>query len=81
MRLGIGAIVAVAAALLLVAGLLRTHQVYAKTDGEQEDATLESVSDRALVRDATFSGVLRKDGQLYSTYDRTAPQGKQSCPT
>jgi hypothetical protein len=35
-----------------------------------------------MVIDATFGGVERRaNGLLYSTYDRTVPKTKQSCPT
>lgn len=44
-------------------------------------ATAQSISDFDLVRNATFTGVTRRDGQLYLTYDPAQKRGKQSCPT
>jgi len=40
-----------------------------------------ALSDLRMVEAATFTGVIRKDGQLFLTYDPTAQRGKQSCPT
>ena len=37
--------------------------------------------DYQLVENATFTGVVRKEGRLYYTYDPTKPRGKRSCPT
>jgi hypothetical protein len=39
------------------------------------------ISDLALIENATFTGVTRKDGQLFFTYIPTQKRGKQSCPT
>jgi len=34
-----------------------------------------------LVANTTFTGVTRREGQLYLTYDPAKKTGKQSCPT
>jgi len=39
------------------------------------------ISDLELVANATFAGVVRRDGNLYWTYDPAKKQGKQPCPT
>ena len=58
-------------------GLARTHKVY-----EEETAMLfHPISERQLVVDATYSGVIRKAGKLYTTYDRSQGVGKRACPT
>jgi hypothetical protein len=44
-------------------------------------APFKMISDRQLIIDATFAGVIRREGNLYSTYDRSKPAGKRSCPT
>jgi hypothetical protein len=41
----------------------------------------EQISDSDLVANATFTGVVRRDGRLYWTYDPSQKQGKQACPT
>jgi hypothetical protein len=41
----------------------------------------ETVAERQLVIDATFTGVLLKDGKLMTQYDRTKPGGRRACPT
>ncbi|MEW6747392.1 MAG: hypothetical protein AB1486_32070 [Planctomycetota bacterium] len=41
----------------------------------------QAVSEFQLVEDTTFTGVTRRDGRLYSTYDRSKPAGKRACPT
>jgi len=71
----------VAALTLLVVGMVRVHKVY---DADAEEIGLVAfhrISDRQLIVDATFGGVARRAGKLYSTYDRTQPRGKRACPT
>jgi len=34
-----------------------------------------------MVIDATFGGVVRRRGKLFTTYDRFAPPVKPLCPT
>jgi len=41
----------------------------------------ESIGELDLLMDATFSGVVRRDGRLFSTYDRSAPPQRRECPT
>lgn len=69
------------AALLLLAGAVRTHQVYDQSTEEFGLLSFTRISDGALVVDATFSGVERRGSRLYSTYDRSEPRGKRTCPT
>ncbi|MBU1692433.1 MAG: hypothetical protein KKC51_00550 [Verrucomicrobia bacterium] len=69
------------ALVLIVLGLARTHKVYAADSEEFGILVFERIPDRQLVVDATFSGVLRRDGRLFSTYDRSEIRGKQTCPT
>ncbi len=75
-----GTVVAMAI-LLLVVGALRTHQVYDPDTEEYGIQAFDRISDAELTIDATFSGTKRRDGRLYSTYDRSEPRGKQACPT
>jgi hypothetical protein len=71
----------VVALAFLVVGNVRVHEVY---DAEAEEWGLVAfvkISERELIEDATFTGVVRKAEKLYSTYDRTQPRGKRLCPT
>ena len=75
------AVILTVALLFIAAGLAHSHKVY---DAEAEDFGLigfTRVKDYGLVVDATFSGTVNRDGKLYSTYDRSEPRGKRSCPT
>ena len=77
--LAIGALL-IAVAFLII-GNLRVHKVY---DADTEQFGIQAfhkISERQLVEDATFSGVLRKGLKLYSTYDRSQAGGKRACPT
>jgi hypothetical protein len=40
-----------------------------------------NLSDLGLIENATFTGVIRKEGHLYYTYDPAKKRGKRSCPT
>jgi len=80
-RKSLAAAVAAAAALLLVSGLTRKHRVYEPGGDRAGLVTFSTITERELGSDATFSGTIRKGARLYSTYDRTAPRGKQTCPT
>jgi hypothetical protein len=78
--------VAAAAALAfgiagVVAGLHRTHRVYDPEAAEFGILAVKRISERQLLVDATFTGVVRRNGRLVSTYDRTQPRGKRPCPT
>jgi hypothetical protein len=44
-------------------------------------APFETISERQLLVDATFTGVVHRGAALYSTYDRSAPPRKRACPT
>lgn len=76
-----------AAALLLLAGAfilvgaIHPRKIY---DAEAEEfgmVAFMKLKGHELVVDATFTGVTRRDGRLYSTYDRSLPRGKRACPT
>lgn len=71
----------VMAVVLLLSGGMRSYKVYDRGGEEFGLLTFTPVSDLDLVIDATFSGVERKGDRLYTTYDRSEPRGKRSCPT
>ena len=69
-----------ALALILISGA-RVYKVY---DADADDwgiRTFHKIGERDLVEDATFTGVIRESGDLFSTYDRTIPRVKRLCPT
>jgi len=70
---------------MVYAGIQREHDVRLENADEIAGllgfAPFETISEVQLVVDATFTGVVRRDGGLYSTYDRSQPQGKRACPT
>lgn len=70
-----------AALLMLLDGAWREHRVYDPDTEEFGLLGFTRVTDRQMVVDATFGGVTRRNARLYSTYDRSAPQGKRACPT
>ena len=70
------------AVVWLLAGGSRVHKVYdADADEWGGIRTFQKISERELVEDATFTGVVRKGNELQSTYDRSKPKGKRLCPT
>ena len=69
-----------ALALLIVANV-QVHKVYDADAEEWGLVAFVKISERELVEDATFTGVVRRADKLYSTYDRAAPRGKRRCPT
>ncbi len=69
------------ALLLLLTGGMRSYKVYDRGNGEFGLLTFTRISDAELVIDATFSGVEREGDRLFTTYDRSEPRGKRSCPT
>jgi len=73
----------IAAAGMLLAGLTIKRRVYDQDDEFKQFGilTFTRVSDAAMCVDATFTGVVGKEGKLYSTYNRMAPKGKRACPT
>lgn len=71
------------AVALIVCGMTFKRKIYDQKD-EFSDfglATFSRLNDAKLVVDATFTGVTRTDGKLYSTYNRALPRGKKACPT
>ena len=76
-----GWIVLAVSLVLAGIGLARTHKVYVADSEEYGIRVFERIPDRQLVVDAPFSGVLRREGRLFSTYDRSEVRGKQACPT
>ncbi len=70
---------------MLARGHPATHEVRTEDADELADllgfAPFEPISEYQLIIDATFTGVARRDGHLYSTYDRAAPPQKRACPT
>jgi hypothetical protein len=79
----IAASLLLASAALFFAGLTFKRRVYDQDDQFKQFGllTFTRVSDAAMCADATFTGVVRKEGKLYSTYNRMAPRGKKACPT
>ncbi|MBI4881191.1 MAG: hypothetical protein HY812_16265 [Planctomycetes bacterium] len=66
-------------------GRVRSHEVRVLDADELAEvlgvAPFDQISEAQLAIDATFTGVTRKEGGLYSTYDRSAPRSKRACPT
>ena len=75
------ALLLAAALVLLLVGALRSHKVYDPVTEEFGIRAFQRVSELELVVDATFGGVRRDKGLLYTTYDRSEPRGKRACPT
>lgn len=82
-------LILVAGCALVGSGFLIRRKVHDPVDasfnlGDFGLAGLEpyrQITERDLLLDATFTGVVRKEGGLYSTYDRTATRGKRTCPS
>ena len=76
-------ILAVVACALLLVGAVHSHKVYDDDEMAREFGmfTFQKISELQLTVDATFSGTVRKEGKLFSAYDRSAPRGKKACPT
>ena len=68
---------------LIVLGATRSYKAY--DDDEIAEAfgifSYQTVSDRELIVDSTFAGVVLRDGTLFSTYDRAEGGAKRACPT
>jgi hypothetical protein len=68
---------------LIVLGATRSYKAY--DDDEVAKAfgifSYQDVSDRQLTIDSTFAGVVRRDGKLFSTYNRAEGGAKRPCPT
>lgn len=73
----------VASIVLIVAGSVAKHRVYEEDELAAEFGmeTFTKISERQMVIDATFGGVQRREGKLFTTYDRFAPRTKRLCPT
>jgi hypothetical protein len=79
----------VAGAALFASGFFVFHKVRDMPDpafdlsefGLEIAQPFRNISEKDLIVDATSTGVERKDGELYSTYDRSAVRGKRKCPT
>lgn len=69
--------VLILALAFLAVGTLRTLKIH----DIETDLFFHEIPERQIVIDATFSGIVRKNGILYSAYDRSIKQGRQSCPT
>lgn len=76
---GIGCLMGALA--LLSVGALRVHKVYDAETGKFGLVTFHTIGEHQLVVDATFGGVVRRGIRLCSTYDRSRPRGKRTCPT
>ncbi len=78
----LGISVLILALVFLLAGMRRSVKAYEPGTDEFGILAYQQVPERVLVEDATFGGITRKNGRVYSTYDRSAPkQGKRACPT
>jgi len=66
---------------LLLLGFRTSQKIYEPGEDEFGIQVFHKIPDRDLVIDATFSGVLREDGRLVTTYDRSQGVGKRACPT
>lgn len=73
--------VLVVAAALIAWGARVSHKVYEAEEDEFGLRVFHRISEKQLVEDATFSGVVRRSARLYTTYDRSEPRGKRPCPT
>ncbi len=78
--------IAPAIGFLVALGLLGgsfaiSHKVYSVEDEEFGFVSFSRINEADLVEDATFTGIIRKGGKLYTTYDRSKPRGKLACPT
>ncbi len=80
-RKALAAVLLLAALALMTAGSLRSYKVYDADADEFGILTFHRVSDRLIVIDATFRGVLVKGERLYTTDDRSQARGKKACPT
>lgn len=68
-------------AALLVAGSRVEREICTKDSMKRRVKKTEAVSEFQLTEDATFSGVERIKGLLYTNYDRSAGMTKKACPT
>lgn len=77
-----GIVVLILCVVFLLAGRGRKLRAYDQAGDEFGVPIFSKISEAELVEDSTFAGVVRKEGRLISTYDRSAPkEGKRACPT
>lgn len=66
---------------LVIFGLFNSRVVYTQEALEYGVDYYDEIKELHIIEDTTFDGIVKKDGKLYSTYDRSAKQGKRACPT
>lgn len=76
-----GVLALLAALALLSVGSVHARKVYEPGMDDFGMQVFQRLDETQLVIDATFGGVTRQDGRLFSTYDRAASKGKRACPT
>ena len=69
------------AIVLIGAGVLRQHKVYDADSADFGMLMFHRIREWDLIVDTTFTGIVRQDGKLHATYDRSAPRSKRACPT
>lgn len=67
-------------------GAFKTHDVLLQDAEELAELlgtppVFQPHPDWKLIVDTTFTGIVRKAGKLYFTYDPSKPIGKRKCPT
>lgn len=67
--------------VLVVVGCFRTVELYTWRSRHRRVKRTERITEFQFVEDTTFGGLLRKNGLLYTNYDRTIRGGKKPCPT
>ncbi len=77
----VATVVVLAAGAMLVTAAVKKTRVYDRETEQYGLAAFSRVSDAQMVYNSTFSGIVRRDGKLYFTYDRARLSGKQTCPT
>ena len=67
----------------LLVGAFSSYRVYKYTRGRRSKRhqPREVITELQLIEDATFGGVRRRFGKLFSTYDRSKPRPRRECPT
>ncbi len=84
-RKSAAAVILAGSVVLIAAARERSYDVRVLDADELAEvlgvAPFDQISETQLAIDATFTGVIRKEGGLYSTYDRSQPRSKRACPT
>ena len=80
-RIQVSIALLIASLLLICLGSGRSFKVYENTTDDWGIATFTRVHEAELIVDSTFSGIERKAGKLYTTYNRLEQGGKRACPT